>query len=148
MYEGEAWHGPSVMDALRGITADQARLRPVPNAHSIYELTHHMAAWIGEARSRLLGSRAKEPSEGDFPRKTATVDEASWRAVRDRLAAAHTALLDDLSRFDAGRLDERLDPSLPDAGGRVTSYILLQGVAQHNAYHAGQILVLRRAMGA
>jgi hypothetical protein len=30
----------------------------------------------------------------------------------------------------------------------MTYYILLHGLVQHNAYHAGQIMLLRRAIGA
>ena len=44
-FQGKAWHGPSLKEALAGITADQAAARPVGNAHSIWELTHHIGAW-------------------------------------------------------------------------------------------------------
>src|SRR5713101_5726556 len=44
-YEGNAWYGPSLREVLAGITAEQARARPLHNAHSIWELVHHVAAW-------------------------------------------------------------------------------------------------------
>src|SRR5439155_26197090 len=34
-YEGNAWHGPSVREALEGVTAKQATKRPLSNAHSM-----------------------------------------------------------------------------------------------------------------
>ena len=37
-YEGDAWHGPSVREALAGVNAKQAHARPLANAHSIWEL--------------------------------------------------------------------------------------------------------------
>jgi uncharacterized damage-inducible protein DinB len=135
------------MEALSGLSAEQAAARPVPRAHSMYELAHHIAAWMGEAHSRLTGSPAKDPAEGDFPPKDTMVDEARWRSVLDRLAKVQADLLAAASAFEPSRLDDRLEPSLPGASGRVTAYVLLQGIAQHNAYHAGQIMLLRRALG-
>ena len=147
MYEGEAWHGPCVLESLRGISAAQAAARPMPNTHSIYELTHHIGAWIGEVRSRLLGNRPGEPPEGDYPAADTSVDEAAWNAVLNRLATHHTDLLATLSAFDPARLDEAVDPTVPPER-RQTFYVLLHGLVQHNAYHAGQIMLLRRGMGA
>ena len=37
-YEGNAWHGPSVSEALAGVNAAQAHARPLANAHSIGNL--------------------------------------------------------------------------------------------------------------
>lgn len=44
-FEGEAWHGPAVMDILEGITAQQAAARPFNGTHSIWEIVLHIAAW-------------------------------------------------------------------------------------------------------
>ena len=37
-FEGEAWHGPALMEILDGIDAEAAAARPLPKAHSIWEL--------------------------------------------------------------------------------------------------------------
>ena len=52
-YEGDAWHGPSVKEALAGVTAEQAQARPLRNAHSIWELAQHIAVWEDAGRRRL-----------------------------------------------------------------------------------------------
>lgn len=46
-FEKDAWHGPAVMEVLNGVTAQQAAARPVPNAHSIWEITLHVSGWMG-----------------------------------------------------------------------------------------------------
>src|SRR5690348_2066639 len=56
-YEGNAWHGPSVREVLSGVTAAQAAARPLANAHTIWELVHHIAVWEGVVRRRLEGDR-------------------------------------------------------------------------------------------
>lgn len=148
MFEGHAWHGPSVLEALDGLTVADAAARPVPGAHTIYELVHHIAAWIGEARSRLAGNAPGMPADGDFPDPATKVDEAAWTELRARLARRHAELMEAVARFDDTRLDEPVDPkNRGDTSGPVTYRALLSGVAQHNAYHAGQVLLLRKALG-
>ena len=34
-FEGEAWHGPSVLSLLDGVTAQQAAAHPIPGAHHL-----------------------------------------------------------------------------------------------------------------
>src|SRR5260370_35154146 len=58
-YEGGAWHGPSVREVLNGVTARQAQARPLQNAHSIWELVHHIAVWENLGRRGLGGDRAE-----------------------------------------------------------------------------------------
>ena len=47
-FDGEAWHGPSLHEALDGCTADEARAHPVAGAHSVWELVRHVTAWADE----------------------------------------------------------------------------------------------------
>ena len=147
IYEGNAWHGPSLLEAIADVSAAQAGMRPVPDAHSIYELTHHIAAWIGETTSRLHGNAPGSPADGDFPPHAAVIDDAAWADVRSRLERRQAELLEAVSGFDAARLDEAVDPkNRKDADGPVTFRALLSGLAQHSAYHAGQIVLLRKAL--
>ena len=41
-FEGEAWHGPSVLEALDDVTADVASAHPIDGAHSIWERVLHL----------------------------------------------------------------------------------------------------------
>jgi uncharacterized damage-inducible protein DinB len=146
IYEGNAWHGPGVLEAISGVSAAQAASRPVPGAHSIYELTHHIAAWIGETTSRLQGNAPGMPVDGDFPDRSTTVDDAAWSDVCARLERRQAELLEAVAAFDPARLDDPVKPENKKADGPVTFRALLSGIAQHSAYHAGQIVILRKAM--
>src|SRR5437764_11724559 len=44
-YNGDAWHGPPMTEALKGICALSAPVKPIPEAHSIWEIVHHLTAW-------------------------------------------------------------------------------------------------------
>lgn len=137
-YEGDAWHGPSVLEALEGITAAQAARRPIPEAHSIWEIVLHIATWNDVVRRRALGEKVDVSDAEDWPAVTAT-DEESWTRAKSRLDAAHRALLELLATLPESRLDEPLVP------GGSTGYIQIHGVVQHDLYHAGQIVVLKKA---
>jgi hypothetical protein len=147
MFAGPAWHGPCFEEAIEGVTAADAAARPIAAGHSIFELTHHIGAWIGEVESRLRGNRGGQPADGDWPAASATVDETTWREVVGRVRARHAALLSFLESFDGARLHAAVEPSAANPASRgVTGYVLLNGLAQHNAYHIGQIVLLRKGV--
>ncbi len=85
-YEGNAWHGPSVREALAGVTAAQAHARPLANAHSIRELMQHIAVWESVGRRRLEGDRAaiEISSPADWPPADDT-SEAAWEQAKAAL---------------------------------------------------------------
>ena len=140
-YEGEAWHGPSVREALAGVTAAQAQARPLANAHSIWELAHHIAVWEGAARRRLEGDRAAIDlsSPEDWPPAN-DISEAAWEQAKAALDRGHDALRQAIARTDETLLDE------PILEGLSTVYVTLHGAIQHDLYHAGQIAMLKKAL--
>jgi uncharacterized damage-inducible protein DinB len=140
-FEGHAWHGPSIKESLNGVTAAQAHARPLANAHSIWELVHHIAVWEDVGRRRLEGDPAEVPisSTEDWP-PAEDVSEAAWEKSRAALERSHQALIDAISRVAESRLDE------PILEGKSTVYVTLHGVIQHDLYHAGQIAILKKAL--
>lgn len=71
-FDGYAWHGDSLFEILAGVTAAQASARPVKGAHTIWELTLHIAAWDGVARRRMTGAAVKLSARSNFPPVTDT----------------------------------------------------------------------------
>jgi uncharacterized damage-inducible protein DinB len=146
-HDGDPWHGPSLTQILQDVSPAQACARPIPGAHSIWELVLHVTAWKNEVRRRLGGAAAALPEEGDWP----DVGEPSaqrWTEARARLQRAHESLLDAVRMFPEAKLDAPSnDGRDPDAGGGVSYYVLLHGLAQHDAYHAGQIRILTTRSG-
>jgi uncharacterized damage-inducible protein DinB len=145
IHEGPAWHGPSLREALEGLTAEQANHRPMPGVHSIADLTHHVAAWEGEVERRITGHESGMPAEGDFPADGTRLDAAQWKALRERLDARCASMLSTVQALDPARLKDLLPTATTE---RVSVRGMLNGLVQHNAYHAGQIVLLRRAQGA
>jgi uncharacterized damage-inducible protein DinB len=136
-YAGNAWHGPSVLEALEGVTPEMAARHSIPHAHSIWELAHHIGAWADIPRRRIEGERFEVIQELNFPPVLENT-AAAWRKSLDRLAESQRRFIDVIRSLDERRLDE---PVMQDG---TTIYTLVHGVAQHHVYHAGQIVLLKR----
>ena len=138
-YEGNAWHGPALRELLEGVTAEQAAAKPVPGAHSVWELVLHLEAWERQALTTLQGQPYESMTgEADWPPVRETTVEA-WSAALERLQSTSSKLVETIRLMDVAKLDETV------AGQEFSYYVLLHGVVHHNLYHAGQIAVLKKA---
>ena len=146
-HDGDPWHGSPVRAILNGVTHEQAARRPPNGAHSIWEIVLHMTGWRNEVARRAGGEPAGEPEAGDWP-AVGDPTAARWQAVLAALDVAHQ----NLANVVRGLSDERMlqptnDPRNRELGTGVSYYALLHGIVQHDAYHAGQIAVLKKILG-
>jgi uncharacterized damage-inducible protein DinB len=139
-FHGDAWHGDALLEILNGVTAAQASARPITHAHTIWELVLHIAAWDGAVHRRLGGEALELSDEQNFPPVKDT-SETAWRKAVDRVRQIHDELVHAVSEFPDARLDDRVPGK---QGAHYTYYYMLHGVAQHEAYHAGQIALLKK----
>jgi uncharacterized damage-inducible protein DinB len=145
-HDGPTWHGPALAENLEGLAAVDAAARPIPGAHSIWEIVLHVTAWTGEVRRRLGGGTPAEPAEGDWP-EVGPVSEQAWREARRALRAAHEAVAQAALDFPTSRWNDLIgtERNAP-LGTGVTYAATLAGLVQHDGYHGGQIGLLRRAL--
>jgi uncharacterized damage-inducible protein DinB len=139
-FEGQAYYGPSVEKALEDVGVGIAERRPDGGVHSIWELVSHLTAELRHARA-LLEGHAVPWVEGrtTWPDLTPSSASAWDEAVRD-LRDANRALVQAIEQLDDTMLDQQLTQV------RRTYYVMLHGTIQHNAYHAGQISMLKRQL--
>ena len=142
-FDGPAWHGPAVMKILEGITAAQAAAHPIPGAHSIWEVTLHIAAWERACRRRLQGDPAQLTDAEDWEPINDT-SEAAWENAKQRLLENHRELLNAIARVDESQLNEPIIKNQQVPYSSV--YVTLHGGVQHDLYHAGQIAILKKAL--
>jgi uncharacterized damage-inducible protein DinB len=136
-FEGEAWHGPSVLESLEGVTWETALRKPIAGAHSIWEIVLHMTAWEDVARRRLLGDSTEITEDENWPGIEAA-SSAGWTRALEGLRSGHMRL----QETAASVRDDLLDSS--PTGKPITRYVHLHGVIQHDLYHAGQISILKK----
>jgi DinB superfamily len=139
---GRAWHGGvTPTGALRGVSAAEATWIPAPGRHSIWSLALHIAYWKYAVRRRLergkIGGFPRSPA--NWPALPRSPDERSWKADRALVAHEDERLGAALRVFDPAKLHRRAP------GGKRWSYgELIIGALAHDAYHTGQIQLLKR----
>lgn len=145
--EGDPWYGPNMEQVLANITTTDAAAHPIPDAHSIWEITLHLTAWVREVRRRLALGIWQIPEDGDWPTPD-PVGPANWTAAVNTLIEAHAELGAELSRFSESRMDELVGGIRDQAMGSGQTYRqMLHGLLQHDAYHLGQISLIKKALG-
>ncbi|HJR60057.1 MAG TPA: DinB family protein [Vicinamibacterales bacterium] len=145
-HAGDPWHGSPLSQILDGITWEQAASKPLAGAHSIWELVLHMTGWKNEVRHRLAGARAGEPEAGDWP-VVGQVSPERWIDAREKLELAHRLLVSAVKDFPEPNLfTPSNDARDREIGVGVSYYELLHGIVQHDAYHAGQIAILKKGV--
>ena len=140
-YEGPAWHGPALREVLAGVTYATAAQRPIPDAHTIWELVLHVTVWMSVPTRRIAGAEIPTlPPHQDWP-AALEPSESAWRQALDRLGQAQRDLESAVRQLTDDRLREKVLGEVP-----YSIYTMLHGVAQHNLYHAGQIALLKKAV--
>ncbi len=152
-FAGPAWHGPSLRGALRGITHRAAAARPGAGRHNIWEIALHAAYWKYAVRRRLLGENAHSDAydgrnwfvrphssrqKSTASPKNAAPLELAWREDLALLSREHRELCATVAALRDSELDRA------SRGSRQTPRFMIEGIAMHDVYHAGQIQLLRR----
>ena len=142
-FDARAWHGTPLRGSVRGISASQAAWRPAADRHNIWEVIVHCAYWKYAVRRRLTGEK-----RGSFavkgsnwfvrPLSPASATDVEWRADLALLIEEHKKLRATVGRLVPASL-RRQQP-----GSKYTALALVQGIAAHDLYHAGQIQLLKR----
>jgi uncharacterized damage-inducible protein DinB len=139
-FYGSAWHGPSVMELVKDIDPRIVTAKPLAEVHSIWELLMHVEAWDRAGLIRLSGKKCQMKGAKNFP-PVKTPTDAAWRQTVAKVKGTH----DELVQTVAGLPESRLRDQVPGKG--YDFYHMLQGIAQHELYHAGQIAILKKAAG-
>jgi uncharacterized damage-inducible protein DinB len=137
-FEGDAWHGPALLELVQDVDAATAAAKPLPGVHSIWELVMHIAVWDGAACRRLSGEKWQPEGTANFPDVPQRPTETAWRKAVAHAKRTHEVLVKTVAALPESRLRDRVP------GKRYDFYFMLHGVAQHELYHAGQIAILKK----
>lgn len=139
-YGGDPWHGPPLRQLLAGITADQARTRPLPSAHNIWELVLHIEVDLRLASDAIRGISMPKlyGTEQDWPE--AGEGNVAWSKATEQLFSKAEQLAQSIESLG----DTRLQDTVP--GRDYDFYYLFHGIVQHGLYHGGQIAMLKKEL--
>jgi uncharacterized damage-inducible protein DinB len=129
--------------AVAGVPATLRGAVPAGFAHSVWQLVEHLRLAQRDILEFCIDPDYREQRWPDdyWPATAAPPDEAAWTTsladyLKDRQALADLALDGDIDLFAA----------IPHGSGQTYLRELLL-VADHGAYHIGQIVLVRRALG-
>lgn len=143
-FNGDAWHGNHVMQTLNNVKVENAFEHFIPNAHSIAEIALHLTSWTEEVTSRLMQNVASEPVRGDWPTPESKTPQA-WEKIIFDFKVANEELIRHSIEIKDNQWDDKIIGEInPALASGLTCAELLNGLAQHHAYHSGQIALLSK----
>lgn len=130
--------------AFADLPAENRGSKPPGIPYSPWQLLEHMriAQWDILEFSRSASHVSPDWPDGYWPETDAPPDEAAWQ----QSLAAFRSDLEAMKALVADRSTDLLAKIPHGDGQTVLREALL--VADHNAYHLGQVVVVRRALGA
>ena len=140
-YGPGAWYGSDMRAAIADVTAATAFARPAPGRHNIAEIALHHAYWAGEIARKVSGSETRSfPLDGEDWFELADESRLKWAAIQKEVDAAHQRLSKTVSDLAAGRAVSPLNEA--------ERFDFVIGITGHAAYHAGQIQLIKKFLGA
>lgn len=129
--------------AVKGVPAKAQGKRPKGSPHSPWELLEHMriATWDIVEFSRNAKHKSPDWPSGYWPKKPVPPNTTAWqKSVK--------AIDHDLQQMKELVNDPKTDLLAPIPGGSGQT-ILREAllIADHNAYHLGQLVIVRRLLG-
>jgi uncharacterized damage-inducible protein DinB len=129
-----------VLKALQGITAEEARKQPIKNERSIWDHLYHIVFWHNVTLRAIQGKKIdwKAIQGTDWLPQNAKLTEKSWKD----LVKSFSNHLSTLKKI--GETEDLTRPikgfgNMPLGRGIIIEF-------QHNGYHIGQIVILRKML--
>ena len=136
LQHGDCWVGTNFKEALHSVDAATASKIITSEINSIWHLVFHIIYWRTSVINRLNGN-LNPPPFSDF-KLPDDVNEQTWKQTLHDFESTYHLLRSTINHFKA----ENLEKPSPKAGQ--TYYQLVIGCLQHDTYHLGQIVLIRK----
>lgn len=138
MQHGDCWIGVNYKEALHGFDWESA-LKNIPGCtNNGWMLVAHITYWRTAVVNRLTGT-TDAPPFADFL-LPGDCNETTWRQALHDFEAAYHLLRSTIQHFNEEYLYK------PSPRKEQTYYELMMGCLQHDAYHLGQLVMLKNAL--
>jgi uncharacterized damage-inducible protein DinB len=138
LQHGDCWLGTNFKEVLHGVGAADAVKNISGSTNNTWQLVAHITYWRSLVVNRLNGSDNPPPFK-DFHLPDNYTDE-SWRQALHDFESAYHLLRNAIYHFN----EENLGKPSPKQGQ--TFYELMMGCLQHDAYHLGQMMLLKKTL--
>ncbi|MBL8180119.1 MAG: DinB family protein [Blastocatellia bacterium] len=133
----------AVKNALDGVSVEQAVWKPRDEVNCIWGTLSHLTYYNNAYLQRFKGiDHQYDISTNDESFSTGEYSDVDWQAEIERYSAVMTEWRGLIADAHDGKFAEPVS-----AENQTKWATLILNVAAHNAYHAGQIMLLRKALG-
>lgn len=141
-YNENGWF-VAVWNAVDGVTAEQAAWKPEGSDNSIWESLTHITYYNSAYLQRFKGIEFEyDVADNDETFRRGEASEEAWRADVEKFDSVMIEWRTLIEQADESKFSE----PVPTNTSRIWAD-LIADVNAHNAYHGGQILLLRRLQG-
>ena len=130
-HNNEDWFVPANI-AVKGLTPEQANWNDGKGNHSVGQLAYHLVYWNRRNLARLKGEQLEKFS-GNNDETFDKFDSKSWNETVQQLDSIMNELEKWVETADEAKLKE--------------SATVFTHISTHNAYHIGQIILVRKEQG-
>jgi uncharacterized damage-inducible protein DinB len=139
IYNGNPWLEVTLANTLENITAQQAYRKVNPNLNTIWEIVNHLIQWRRNILKRVQGETVVTPDHNYFV-PILDSSEAAWEQSLQSLAKSQelwNAFFEDFNDSDLEKIY---------VNNNHTYYEHIHGIIQHDVYHLGQIVILKKLL--
>ena len=129
-------------DAVKGLPVVMRGVKPKDLPYSIWQLVEHIriAQWDMVEFSKDGAHKSPEWPDGYWPEAAAPASDVEWRKSLKQVES-------DLEQFISLLKKSDIYARIPHGDGQTILREAMQ-IADHNAYHVAEIIVIRRLLGA
>ena len=133
----------AIGNTLEGVTAEQAAWKPEGTENSIRETLNHVTYYNHAYLLYFKGIDYEyDVADNDETFKGGDISDAEWKAEVAKFDATMTEWRDLIAASDESRFAQPVSYS-----NKASWAELIANVNAHNAYHGGQILLIRKLQG-
>lgn len=148
LFHGKGTHADPIV-CVEDLPQELAARTVAGFPHSVGDLVFHMNYWMDYELRRIRGERAAYPEHAaeSWPSSPLPGDAQEW----DRLRRQMNVMLAELSALAQSAADLSREIAAMHAGHKKiagTLEAVLWQTITHNSYHVGQIVMIRRILGA
>ncbi|MBS7233092.1 DinB family protein [Flavobacterium psychroterrae] len=139
IYNGNPWLEVNLTNTLENVTAEQAYRKINPNLNTIWEIVNHLIQWRRNILRRVEGEVVNPPDHNYFV-PVLDPSEAAWEQSLQNLAKSQESWNVFFEDFNDADLEKIY------VNNEHTYYEHIHGIIQHDVYHLGQIVILKKML--
>ncbi len=135
------WFAP-LQSALEGLTAKQASWKMGNDGHSVLQIVNHLIFWNNRYLQKFKGvesGKMQGDNSSTFESGNPVEDDLAWQLTVEKINAVMNEFETAILQCDKTKFEKMVSQE-----NKSTWLSVLGNVNLHNAYHIGQIVLLRK----